>query len=146
MLVVDVLGCVTLYRSVCELDLEVYGTERWFCLVGVPSEPPTRLGFPPLNPVVGSRSADVEFDAKPRFQGRVLPLEKCRGTHLGDDFVGVSPGGLVPDGVTPPGSRETVVDPSKEFRLDWPPHTEYWAHERSPGTLETNVVGDAVGE
>ena len=128
MFVVDVICCPSIGRPVYILDLQVNGSVFRFCLVSMPSEPTTEIGFPPLDPIVGSLSVEIEFDPKTRASRCVLALEKRDRSYLSDDFVGVASGRFVPDSVTSTGSRETVVDAAKEFRLQRAPHTEDGRH------------------
>lgn len=146
MFVFYVLRRLAIGRPVCILDLDVNGTVFWFCLVSMPAEPTTGIGFPPLNPIMGPFPREIEFNPKPGFRGRVLALEKRHGIDLGDDLVGVPPRRFVPHSVTATGSGEAVVDPSKEFRLDWSPHPEYWTHTQSPRALETEIARHTIGE
>ena len=141
-----VLRRLAINRPVCILNLEVNGPVFWFCLVSMPAEPTTTIGFPPLDPIMGPFSRKVEFNPKPGFRSCVLALEKRYGIDLGDDFVGVSPRRFVPHSVTATGSGEAIVDATKESRLDWLPHPEYWTQSQSPRALKTEIVGDFVGE
>jgi hypothetical protein len=141
-----VLRRLAISRSVCILNLEVNGPVFWFCLVSMPAEPTTTIGFPPLNPTMGPFPRKIEFNPKPSFRGCVLALEKRHGIDLGDDFVGVPPRRFVPHSITATGSGEAIVNASKEFRLDWSPHPEHWSHDQSPRALETKIVRDTVGE
>jgi hypothetical protein len=146
MFVVDVIRWSSVGRSVCVLDLEVNWSVFWLRLVGVPAGPTAAIGLPPLNPILRPLAFEIELDPKTCVGCRVLAFEKHDGIDLGDDFVGISLGWFVPDGVTATGSREAIVDASKEFRLDWTPRTEYRAHRQSPSALGTDVVRDAVAE
>ena len=51
-------------------------------------------------------------------------FKKQDGIYLGDNFVGISPRWLVPDGITAAGARETVMNAPKEVWLNWVPDTE----------------------
>jgi hypothetical protein len=112
----------------------------------MPSESTSDIGFPPLDPVVGSLSAKSKFDPKTRFRCWVLALEKRDGIDLGDDFGSIPSGRFVPNGTAATGSRQAVVDASKKFRLQRAPHTEDGGHRELPRALETNTVRDTVSE
>lgn len=132
--------------AVCMLDLEVDRPILGFCLIGMPAEPTTVVGFPPLNPGVRRVSVEVELDSETGAGGGVLTFEKYAGIDVGDDFSGIPPGWFVPDGLATTGAREAVVDTSKEFRLNWTPYAEDRRHGQSPRALDSNTVGDAVSE
>ncbi len=117
-----------------------------FCLVSMPADPTTTIGFPPLNPVMGPFPREIEFNSKPGFRGCVLALEKRHRINLGDHFVGVPPRRFVSHRLTATSSGETILNPSKELRLDWSPRPEYWTHTWSPRAFKPKIVRDTVGE
>jgi hypothetical protein len=67
---------LTISRPVCILDLEMNRSVFGFCLVSMPAEPTTAIGFPPLNPVMRPFPREIEFNPKPSFRDCVLALEK----------------------------------------------------------------------
>jgi hypothetical protein len=104
MLVFDMVGGLSISCSICILYLEVYWPIFGLCLVSVPSEPTTYVWFPPLNPGVGTFTCQIEFNPQTSVGRRVFSLQERGGIDLGNNFVGVSSGWLVPDGLTATGA------------------------------------------
>lgn len=146
MFVFDVIGRLSVDRSICILDLEMNRAIFGLCLVSVPSESSPNVWFPPLNPIVGPFTFQVELDPEPGFRRRVLAFQKRDGVDLCHDLVGVSPGRFVPNLLTTASSRETIVDTAKELWLNRAPHAEQWSHDGSPRAFEANIRGDVVSQ